>query len=479
MLNDVRRGDLQSRFGPHHRSRGRLLLAAFLVSAVALIGVGRPAAAQSAAPDSASATPQLLADSGSVAAASETPMPASENVQAAEQRYVSEIRSGFTEENKRYSTTRVMLGWIVTLYGIVVSLILLFTRVSARIRDFAYARSKGRYGRALIYFVLYTVLTTVIGFPLAWYSGFALEHQYQLSNQTFGSWFGDELKGLAVGLVFFGVIPIVMLAYLAIERSPRRWWMWLALGSVPLIIFAVLIQPIAIDPLFNKFTPLKDQQLKAEILDLAAKAGIPSRNVYQVDKSAQTKKYNAYVNGFGASQRIVLWDTTLQGMSKDEILFVMGHEMGHYRLGHIWKGIGFFCALSVGLFFLSGMLMDWAVRRFGPRWGFTELHDLASIPLFAIALSLVGLIAQPLANAYSRTIEHEADTFGLEVTHSNDAGARAFIKLGNQNKSNPEPAKVLEWMEYSHPPLIDRVRYAIRYRPWEEGKPNQKFEPAQ
>src|SRR6185312_373627 len=137
------------------------------------------------------------------------------------------------------------------------------------------------------------------------------------------------------------------------RRSPRGWWLWLGFGTIPVIIFALLVSPIAIDPLFNKFTPLKDQQLKERILALAAKADIPSRKVFQVDKSAQTKAYNAYVSGFGASQRIVLWDTTLQGLEQDEILFVMGHEMGHYVLGHVWKGILISSAISLALFFAA------------------------------------------------------------------------------------------------------------------------------
>ena len=390
--------------------------------------------------------------------------------------YLAEVRSNFAGEAKEYWTRNVTLNFVGIGYGIVVALMFLFSGLSARIRDFAHAKARGRYGRMLIYLTIYSLLSYVLAFPLSWYQGFALEHQYQLSNQSFGAWFGDELKGLAIGIVMSAVIPLVMLAYLAIEKI-RLWWVALAIGSVPVIVILTLLQPIVIDPMFNKFTPLKDQGLKQQIVDLAAKAGIPGRNVYEVDKSAQTKKFNAYVNGFGASQRIVLWDTTLKGMKHDEILFVMGHEMGHYRMGHIWKGIAFFSVVSFGLFFASGLMMTWAVRRFGRRWGFHELHDVASIPLFGLALSLVGLVIQPASNFHSRSIEHESDTFALEVTHMNDAGARAFIKLGSQNKSNPEPPAVLKWFLYSHPPLVERVRYAMEYRPWEEGKPNAKFHP--
>jgi len=389
--------------------------------------------------------------------------------------YVDQVRAGFTPENRSYWTTHVVLDLVEVAFGIAVALILLFTKLSARIRDFANAHGRNRYTRVLIYFVVYSVIGFVVEFPLAWYGGFALEHQYHLSKQGFGGWFLDELKGFSIGIILFGVIPLVMLAYRAMEKF-RRWWVALAIGSVPVVVIFTLLQPILIEPAFNKFTPLKDQVLKREILALAEKAGIPGRKVYQVDKSKQTEKFNAYVSGFGASQHLVLWDTTIRGMTHDEILYVMGHEMGHYALGHIWKGIGFFAVLSFALFFFSGLLMTWAVRRFGDAWGFHELYDIASVPLFALALSLVSLVAQPLTNAYSRSVEHQADQYGLELTHLNDAAARTFIKLGSQNKNNPEPPALFDWFEDTHPPELQRVKFAMEYHPWDEGKPNRLYQ---
>jgi STE24 endopeptidase len=389
--------------------------------------------------------------------------------------YVAQIRADYTAENRAYATTRAVLGFIEPLYAIAVGLLLLFSGISARVRDVAAAWATGRYGRILIFFVLYSLIAYALSFPLTWYHDYAVEHRFHFSNQTWMQWLGDEGKGLAIAIVSFGFTGLVALAYLGIEKSPRRWWMWLALGTLPVVVFATLIEPLVFDPLFNKFTPLRDQALRSEIVALAEKAGIPGRKVYQVDKSTQTKKYNAYVNGFGASQRIVLWDTILKGMKRDEILFVMGHEMGHYRLGHIWKGIVCFSLLSVGLFYFSWWIMNWAVRRFGKRWGFHALHDPASMPLLATTLTLASLIAQPLVNVYGRATEHEADQFGLEVTRLNDAAARSFIKLGSQNKSDPEPPQLVKWFHYDHPPLVERVRYAIEYQPWAYGQPLRFF----
>jgi STE24 endopeptidase len=390
--------------------------------------------------------------------------------------HVAEVRANYTPEARSYWTKRTLLGIFGIFYTILIGVLMLATRWSARIRDVAHRVSKKRYVRVLVYFAIFSLVTTLFQLPLSIY-GYVLEHQYDLSDQSFASWLGEQGKELAISVFVLGVLPLLMLAYLAIEKSPRRWWLWLALGSMPVILVGTILQPIVIDPMFNKFVPLEDQQLKAEILALAGKAEIPSRHVYQVDKSRQTKKYNAYVSGFGGSQRIVLWDTTLQGMREDEILSVMGHEMGHYKLAHIWKSLVFYIVLSFGVLYLSWRGTRWAIARFGGRWGFDDLADIASFPLLIVTISVVSLIVQPIDSGFSRMQEHEADVFSLEVTHTNDAAARAFIKLASQNKSNPEPPKALEYFMYSHPPLIDRIRFAMSYRPWEEGKPNRAFKP--
>jgi STE24 endopeptidase len=330
----------------------------------------------------------------------------------------------------------------------------------------------------LVYLTLYSAVGFLIALPLEWYRGFALEHQYHLSTETLGAWMVDELKSLAFSIGTFGLIPLLALAYGAMEKWPRTWWLWLSAGMVPVILAATLLQPLVFEPAFNKFTPLRDPELKSKILALAERAGIPSRRVFEVDRSRQTTKVNAYVSGFGASQRIVLWDTTLERMKQDEILFVMGHEMGHYRLGHIWRSIVFSGLGGFAFFFALYLVATWTTRRFGPRWGFDAVHDVASMPMLAVLVSLLSFAASPAINAFSRGIEHEADGFGLEVTRDNDAAARAFIVLGSENRSDPEPSAVVTWFLYSHPPLIERVRFASEYRPWERGEPNRWFREA-
>ena len=389
--------------------------------------------------------------------------------------YLAEARASFTSENHEYQRARVMLHIVSPLLGILVGMLLLFTGLSQRFRNIATIGGRGRWTRVLVYFALYSLAMFVILFPLTWYESYVLEQRFGFMTQTFGGWFVDQLKALAFQVVAVGVVPLMALAWRAVETSPRRWWLWLAAGTLPVVLASTLLQPLVFDPLFNKFTPLHDEQLRQEILALGARAEIPARDVYEVDMSSRTTKVNAYVSGFGASQRIVLWDTTLEAMSKDEILFVMGHEMGNYVLKHIWKGV---LAMSVGAFaafWLVAKLSHGALRLWGTRWGVTEMADLAAMPLLVAVLSLVGLFGQPLTNLVSRQMEHESDIYALEITHDNDAGARAFLELARGNRSDPEPAGWVKWLLYTHPPLGERIRFAQGYRPWEKGEPNRLY----
>lgn len=448
-----------SPFAEPRRCAAALLAIPAIVLAAGAIAVpaARPAPLASAETLAASAAPAVA-------------IPA-----AAASDYLGQIRARYSPENRAYSDRKTLLRLLSPFYTVLVGALLLVTGLSARLRDVAHAIASRRYLRVLVYLVLLTVVLFVLNFPFAWYDDFALEHRFGLSSQPFPQWLGDQVKTAVVGVVLLGLVPLLWLVYTAITKSPRRWWLWLAAGTLPVIVAGILIQPMLIDPLFNRFTPLRDRQLEARILALAQRADIPGRNVYQVDKSEQTKKYNAYVSGFGASQRIVLWDTMLRGMSEDEIVFVMGHEMGHYKLGHIWRGIAFTVALGVLLYFLTARLAQALLLRSGGRWGFQELSDVASMPLLMISLSLVLFVTQPLIHAYGRGIETEADRYGLELTRDSDAAALAFIKLASHNRSDPEPPAWIKLLLYSHPPDIERVRLAMDYHPWDQGRPNRYF----
>ncbi len=458
-----------------------------LLAVVQILALGARAPAQGGARASTGAADSLrapatagtgatgAADSALIRAAAVETLSVDSLAARAPRDYLAEMRANFTPENRAYSDLKLALRFLDPVYSILAGLLVLFSGLSARLRDIAHVMGRSRWVRLIVYLALYTLVLFVVTYPVTWYDGYVLEHRFGLSDQSFAAWLGDQGKGLMLGLFFVGVLPILWLIYTVIAKSPTRWWLWLGLGALPLIVASTLIEPLVIDPVFNKFTPLRDRHLEARIIDLAERAGIPGRNVYEVNKSAQTKKYNAYVNGFGVSQRIVLWDTTLQGMKEDEILFVMGHEMGHYRLGHIWQGIAFTWILSFALLWVAARITGWAVGRFGERWGFATLDDAASLPLLSLVLTLLVFVAEPATNGYSRRVETQADIFGLEVTRDNDAAARAFLKLGSQNKSNPEPSALVRWVLYSHPTLAERVNLALTYRPWEEGKPNRLY----
>jgi len=439
-----------------------------VIAALAAFAAWAPAVRAAAPPPPDSAAAGTAAAADTVATPSAT---------AATRDYLGELEASFTPASRAYWRTRVVLSFVGPVWDGAIMLLLLFGGFSARFRDLAKRRGRNFYLQALIYVSIFIPAVILLRLPLDWFAGFWVEHHWGLSNQSAVAWLADQGKDVLVNVAFFGVLGTVAGAYRRMAGAPRHWWAWLGVVTLPVIVFVVLVQPVFVDPLYNRFQPLEDKKLEKDILALAARADIPARHVFQVDRSRQTKRYNAYVTGFGATQRIVLWDTIIAGMSRDELLFVMGHEMGHYRLGHIWKGIALYAVLSFALFGFAQFTATAAMRRFGGRWGFHALHDLASLPLMALVLGLAFQLALPVRNAFSRAVEHEADVFALEVTHDNDAGARAFLKLAEQNLANPDPPEAIEILRYTHPSPADRIRFALAYRPWEHGEPNRVFVP--
>ena len=375
-----------------------------------------------------------------------------------------------SEKAMRYYRTGIAWWWVDLLWSLAVPALLLFTGLSARLRTFA-ERVGGRrwFPTVAIYFALFTVLTFVLGLPLAYLSGFVREHAYGLSNQTAAKWWGDAAKSLIVGVI--GSAAALWVPYLMLKKSPRRWWLWTALASVPLLALLLVISPVWLDPLFNKFGPMKDKTLEAKILALADRAGIEGSRVYEVDKSVDTEKVNAYVAGLGGTKRVVLWDTIVKKLDERELLFVMGHEMGHYVLNHTPMLIGLgFAVILIGLYAIH-LLARGMIERWGGRFGFSELSDVASWPLILLLFSLVSFVLTPGVMAFARHIEHQSDVFGLEITRDNHAAATAFVKLQEQNLSNPRPGLLYKLWNSSHPTLGERIDFSNEYRPWEKGEP--------
>jgi Zn-dependent protease with chaperone function len=374
-----------------------------------------------------------------------------------------------SEKAMRYYRSGNWLWALNVVWGLAVPALFLFTGLSARIRDLAQRIGRKWFFTIGIYLALFSIVTWVIDLPLAYYQGFVRQHAYDLSNQTFSKWLGDSLKALAVGIVMGGLFLGV--PYLLLRKSPRRWWLYTSLVAIPFLFFVALIQPVFIAPLFNDFGPMKDQTLEAEILALAERSGIEGSRVFEVDKSVDTKAVNAYVTGFLDTKRIVLWDTIIAKLDRDELLFVMGHEMGHYVLGHVVIGNFFASLILLISLYLVHRTAGGLIARYGDRFGFRELSDVASLPLLLLLLNLFTFVMMPGIMGFGRHFEHQADVFGLELTRSNRAGATAFVKLQQENLGNPRPGLLYKLWRSSHPPVGERIDFCNSYRPWARGEP--------
>jgi STE24 endopeptidase len=346
--------------------------------------------------------------------------------------------------------------------------LLLFTGLGARLCRWCGRATGGRWFWTLALFApVYFVTIWVLSFPLDVAEGFFHQHAFGLSNQSFGRWLQNELVALAVNSLLAALV--LWLPYLLLRRSPRRWWLWSMAGIAPLFILLIVIEPIWINPLFNHFGPLEDKALETKILAEAARGGITNAPVYVMDQSSDSRKPGAYVAGMFGSGRIVLFDTLIQDMTPDQVLFVVGHEMEHYLLYDVWKFVGItMLVLLIGLLAID-RLGRAAIRRWSGRFGFDELADPASLPLIFGLVTLVFLIGTPIINLVTQDFEHNADRFGLELTQNNDAAASAFVKLQAEALGVPEPGWLERIFRLTHPSLKDRIDFANNYHPWRDG----------
>jgi STE24 endopeptidase len=370
-----------------------------------------------------------------------------------------------SEQAMRYYVSGNWLWALSSVVELLIPFLFLVTGFTLTLAKFAGRVGRNWFFTIAVYLVLFTVISAVISFPLEYYSGFIRQHAYGLSNQTFGRWIETWGKELSVSII--GAVAFIWIFYLLLKKSPKRWWLYGAVVAIAISFVLMVIQPIWIEPLFHHFGPMKNKELEEKILTLAAQAGIEGGRVFEVDMSQDTKMLNAYVTGLGATKRIVLWDTTIDRLSTDEILFVMGHEMGHYVLRHMWWGFGFFSLLFFIMFYLTYRLANVWKAKFGVK----DLSNIASFPLLILIFSILSFFAKPLIYTFSRQIEHNADTFGLEITRKNQAAGEAFLVLQQDNLANPYPGPLFVFWRASHPPIGERVAFFNSYCPWEEGKP--------
>jgi STE24 endopeptidase len=370
----------------------------------------------------------------------------------------------------QYHRTGHLVWAGATALELLVPAALLFTGLSARVRDLARRIARGRwFFTVAIYGAAYVLIQAIVVLPFAWYAGFVRQHAYGLSTETAGEWLGDWGKATAITVLIAALV--LWIPYRLLRASPGRWWLWTGLITAPLTVLAMIVAPVWIAPLFDEYGPMRDRALEARIHQLAARAGIPDSRIYEVRKSDETRQVNAYVTGFGGTKRIVLWDTLVDRLEPDEVLFVMGHEIGHYVLRHTLTVILGATLLATLSLFVVHRVAGRLIARFHQRFGFDQLDDVASLPLLLLVGGAVMLATTPAALALSRWQEREADRFGLEMTGDNQAAARAFVKLQDENLAVPRTGLLYRLWRGSHPDLADRIEFSNRYRPWSRGDP--------
>ncbi len=353
--------------------------------------------------------------------------------------------------------------WLILwdfLYSAAISMFLLNTRLSARIRDVASRFTHRAYLATWFYWMLYSIVIFFLGLPLAAYEGFVREHSYGLSNQSFGAWFGDELKGLALVCVLGG--QAVAMLFAAVRKLPRTWHVWGAILTFAFLAIGIVIGPVFIAPMFNKYSLLSDASIRDPILRLAHANGIPAAGVYQVDASRQSNRVSANVSGLLGTERITLNDNLLNRASPQAVLAVMGHEMGHYVMNHVYKALMFFLIVIVIFFWALRRLLEWSLARWGQHWRIAGASDPAVIPLAALILAALSFVFTPAGNTFVRTQEYEADIFGLNASRQPDGFAEAALLLGEYRKLDPSPLE--EFIFFDHPSGRTRIYSAMRWK---------------
>lgn len=377
---------------------------------------------------------------------------------------------------------RLTLDIVGTLWGLAVLWLLLSTRTAAqfglRVQDF----SRHGWIQGLIFFAAFILVTTIASLPLDMI-GHAVSLHYGISVQQWPSWFGDLGKGLALSLVF-GSLLLLLFNWL-VRVSTRWYWFWSWLISVPLGLVLVFLAPVVIDPIFNKFEPLvkTHPQLVSRLEQVVAKTGtnIPPDRMFLMKASAKSNGLNAYVTGIGSTKRFVMWDTATDRLPDDEVLFVFGHESGHYVLKHIPKMMAMSAFGTLILFWICARAAEAMVRRYAVRWEIDSVASRAGFITILFMLSIGGFLMSPISNTISRHYEHEADIYGQEAIHGlvadpQKTAVSGFDHLGEAWLEDPHPNPFVEFWMYNHPSVQNRAKFARQYDPWKNGGRGKFFQ---
>ncbi|MEK3887491.1 M48 family metallopeptidase [Bacillus sp. FSL K6-3431] len=363
--------------------------------------------------------------------------------------------------SEEFSQIRNLLFFLATPYEWLFYFFLLIFGISSAFERWADNTSKFFVIKISIYLFWLSLISFIIMFPLS-YLSFMISKSYNISTQIFSSWMKDKFIGFWVE--YGTMLLIITVLYALMRKFKKRWWLAAWVLSIPFSIFMMFIQPVLIDPLYNDFYPLKDKELETKILAMADEANIPAQHVYEVDMSSKTNSLNAYVTGVGSNSRIVLWDTTLERLTDEEILFIMAHEMGHYVEKHIYIGIAGYVLLSLVGLWLTAKIMEWWIARRGKSWKVKSVMNISSLPAFLLVTSVLLFVASPLTNWVSRYQETRADIYAIEMTEDKEAGVKTFQSLTKAGLSQVNPPSLVKLFRYGHPTMLERIQMIEEYQ---------------
>lgn len=344
-------------------------------------------------------------------------------------------------------------------YGLAAAALILWSGWSRRMREFAQRVTRRPFLVAMLYAVGWLATMFVLNLPWASYTGFVREHAYGLATQGYGAWLGDGLIALGVSIVLGA--PAIAGLYAAVRRAGRAWWAWAGGLTLLFVLFGAMIAPVYISPLFNDFQPLPAGNLRDSILSLARANRVPAEEVYQFDASRQTTRISANVSGMFGTTRVSLNDNLLRRTSDAEIRAVMGHEMGHFVLNHGLRLTIYLSLLLTLGYLVVARVLDWAIARWGARWGVSDRADPAGLPAAVAILSIFLTVLTPVQNSIIRQAEAEADAYGLASAREPHGFAMAAMRLSTYRKIEPGPWE--EMLFYDHPSGYDRVKRAMTW----------------
>jgi STE24 endopeptidase len=387
------------------------------------------------------------------------------------------------EKAVAYSRAGYTLYFLSVFIGFAVLILALRFGLVARVRDFAQHTTENRFLQGLLFIPILGFLIDLADLPvgIAWH---ALSLHYEQSVQRWGSWLFDRCKAELIDLAFLTLLGLIL--FLVIRKSPQRWWFYFWLAALPIILGVFILEPVIIDPLFYKFEPLAVQhpEFSTDLQKLTQRAGlqIPRERMFLMNASIKTNAINAYVTGFGASKRVVIYDNVLRKMTPHEALFIFGHEAGHYVLNHIRNGFLFFAVVLLVSLFCAYQLLQGILARWGSRWKVYGPQDWGALAVLLLILEGIMFLSSPIVNGYTRMQEHNADVFGLELIHgivpnSSQVAAHAFQAMGEIDLADPNPPAFITFWMYSHPPLAERLVFAHSYDPWAKNQSPKYIKP--